>query len=600
MRESFEGPSAVDDGEISAPEAGPKKLIESSPKLRHIRDSLELLRPEDVGGERVNWKDLDKNVKPWEDSLGLANNVREVVVDYVSRKIPILKEKIPALADFDDKNIINALTHGYFEEVSETEGQRREVLLTVMAHVVKTIETNVYKKIINGASVPELDQLGLTRGTTETDPESGQEIKKYGTAEVLTDALDACIASDNLFIRFAAFSQLAPDPETSVNPHGLFLHDDETPHPMNDLFHETGLIAKKFKTLSERPGEWQDIPGGDIFKKYLEAFTRLYSEKDIEKIKNIQEEVDSLYDQLLNSDFPIIITPSAGGYRKPPYFDPELKVSLLAPESKEEQDKISKAQEAFAESLPELGLDDFQEKIKGKNTKVVNVLGGFGANLSFNTVAQGDKTNVIFLSEQVRAYDSKFFTYLNLITNSSEEFAGLSEQEKTDLEQYMSRFNTILHEFSHLNSGEIEEDNSTKAINTIGEGEAELVYRALLPTMIDKGGLNGTKKQWACGALAESLQVLREQPDGDDYYQAVCYSVNKLVDDGVVVFDNNQLTINDFDKFYSTSKELAQEIVGIFEDLPNRQKSLNKWVKDKCQPNDKVKQLTEFLRGLEK
>ena len=69
------------------------KVIEATPRLRYITKTLELLRPEtDKLGNEINWKELYKKVKPWQNGLELSDNIRQVVYEYVSLKIPSLKE----------------------------------------------------------------------------------------------------------------------------------------------------------------------------------------------------------------------------------------------------------------------------------------------------------------------------------------------------------------------------------------------------------------------------------------------------------------------------------------------------------------------------
>src|SRR3989344_8481600 len=117
-------PTAKNEG-AESPDS-PEKLITSEPKLRYISKTHELLKPE-IGesGEKVQWMDLYKKVKPYRDSLELSDNVREVIREWVAQKIPNLKNKIPSIEDLDDEKLLSALSNGWFEEIrDETHGQR--------------------------------------------------------------------------------------------------------------------------------------------------------------------------------------------------------------------------------------------------------------------------------------------------------------------------------------------------------------------------------------------------------------------------------------------------------------------------------------------
>src|ERR1700722_11239505 len=119
-----------------------EKLIPSEPRLRGMDKVLSLLEPEEMpDGELVNWKHLYERVQPYHTLYEFTENVRDAVREYIAEKIPGLKEKIPSIAELEDDALLNALTHNWSEEIDDVEGQRRQVLLTVVAHVVKRIET---------------------------------------------------------------------------------------------------------------------------------------------------------------------------------------------------------------------------------------------------------------------------------------------------------------------------------------------------------------------------------------------------------------------------------------------------------------------------
>src|SRR3989344_3229801 len=148
-----------------------EKIIDSKPRLRGIFQSLKLLESEQFELSDVSWKELWQGVKPFENGLEFSDNVREVIRMWVSKKVPALKESVSRLEDLPE----DALGQNWFEALDDEEkgfevsGQRREVLLTVMAGVVSRIETYTVKNIIEHASQKDLEKLGLTedlRGLT--------------------------------------------------------------------------------------------------------------------------------------------------------------------------------------------------------------------------------------------------------------------------------------------------------------------------------------------------------------------------------------------------------------------------------------------------
>jgi hypothetical protein len=304
----------------------PEKLIESKPRLRGMDSILTLLESEKFpDGETINWKDLHERVKPYHTMYELAENVREAVREYVALKIPKLKEAIPALEDLDEKAFLNALTHGWFEEFEEDEdasgvsGQRREILLTVAAHLVKRIETRAERKLLEGASLGQLAELGVDAPTRD----------------LTVELLDVTSKADPLFIRFLAYSQLSGEPPTKATPTGLHLPGDRSLHTIAELFpHETQFLAKKLYEIAEKDSAWKAHPSAAIFVEYLDSLSRFYATTDLGEAAAIQKETKEKYAKLIETDFPVLITAATDGYYKEPYLDPELKVSIVTTETK--------------------------------------------------------------------------------------------------------------------------------------------------------------------------------------------------------------------------------------------------------------------------
>ncbi len=562
-----------------------EKLIEPE-KLRYIEKVSWIMRRHEEGpeGEEVNRRELWKQVKPWESGLELSDNIREVVRNFVARKIPALKEVHP-LSELPDKEILNALTNSWFEEVGEVEGQRREVLLAVAAHVAKKIETDIYKKIFESASPEDLVKLGL-----DSDLRS-----------LAIKVLDASVEANPLFIRFMAFSHLSGNPPEQATSTSLFLPRDKQGHTIVEMFpHETQFLAKHFNAITQEEGAWIDKPGADVFKKYLEAMSLLYQEFDSEKAATRQEEVKNLYAELISSGFPLLITPATEGYYKEPYLDPELKISIKTPEAKKEETMFKQAQKAMAESLEELGVGQFSQSMQEQEIRSTVAVGCYGVNLTFNAVAQEKPAILLYFNEQMRAYDRDFPKFMEIVQNTELEFSKLKPEERIDLMQRMSRMNTMLHEFSHSiypEDSKEAERLGRKPLTIIDETKADMGYRPLVPAIIEKGGLKGTKEQWAVGMVTSSLQVLRDQPEEDPYFYAAVYTLNDLFEQGILDFVNNMVVIKDFEAFYKSQKSSAQEIIGLYQNPDMTERKSSAWIKDKCEPNDKLRRVISFIKG---
>lgn len=568
--------------DIPTNEKDEEQLIPSEPKLAHIYKTLGLLE-----GYSEWKKDIIQKVGPWENSLQLFENVQKAVLEQVKDKIPSFQEKTPSIKDISKENIVDALVNNWFEVIPETKGQRREILLSVAAHVIKHMETKAYQEVITNVKEEELEKLGLNT-----------ELR-----EVAVKILDASMRSDNLFIRFLAFSNLSPKPPKDASPHHFYLPNDKNPHTINELFpKDSEYISRKFKEISEMPVDWKNTPGGEAFRDYLNALSSLYREKDIDKIDNCQKKVEESFGKSILSDFPILITPSIGdGYIKTPYHDPELRVSLKLPEFVEEEKMFNKSQEIMADCLEENNYPELAEDLRRKKIKLVNSIGDYGTNLASKTSAQAWPVIIMYLNEQIKRFDEDF---LEKEMSRIENLDPLFKKEKSrQLAKEMSRFLVMGHEYGHLNF----KDNRTferlghEPSCIIDEVKAEQLYRWFVPHMIERGGLNGDKKQWASAILAGSLGELRDRPEKHPYYFSATYTLNRLFEQGVVEFDFEKGTasIKDVDAFYKINEELSKEVLGLYEDETMNEKKAKKWIKDNCKPNKIVEKVSKFIKGKE-
>lgn len=574
---------AIQDEPIKTPLAG-------GPRLRYLDRAFEIIRSpeENPLGEETSWYELAENVGPFETGLELTDNIREAVKGFIAGKIPSLKERIPSLENLTDKDLLEALAHNWFGEEA-SDGKRREILLATMAHIVKRIENCAYKKVLGEMPDADLEKLGL-----DSD-----------TRDLLVQVLDVSIKADPMYIRFMAYSQLTPEPPEEAGPVALALPGHEDLQTVATLFpHEAQFLAQRFKKIAADHEKWSNKPGGDIFKQYLEALSAFYAENDPDKAMEQQKKIEQLYQALLNSDFPIILTPATEGYYKEPYFDPELKVSVATPDARQEESSWVKAQEAFAASLEEIDAKQFSGKMQSQSIRSAHVFGGFGVNITFNAVAQEKPSILVYLNEQERGYDRDFPNFVNKYVASPE--TAPDEQPTTErkiLLEKISRTNTVLHELSHS----IYPDDSPEAkrlgrkpLTAIDEVKAEICYRSLVPAIIEKGGLEGTKEDWAAGMLASSLQMASEQDEDDPYCQAAVFSLNGLFEQGAVELVGAKLVIRDFDAYYVAQKQAADELLAVYRDPKMTERKAALWVARHCQPNKKVQEAIEIIEKKEK
>jgi hypothetical protein len=258
------------------------------------------------------------------------------------------------------------------------------------------------------------------------------------------------------------------------------------------------------------------------------------------------------------------------------------------------------AQSAMAESLGDVGLERYEEDTKRLPSRAVVSLGSYGSNLVFNSVGQEKPAILVYLNDQRRAYDREFPDVLErLITNTGDAFGALPLEERQKRMERMSRMSTPLHEFGHgsLPDGSPEADRlGAQAVVTIDEAKAEILSTALLPSIIEKGGVDGTKEQWAVASLASNLQMLRDQPEGNDYYYATVYKLNSVMESGAIRFENGKLTITDTENYYESMRKAASELKDLYETPSTTQAKAKRWIRERCRPNEKLAEVETFLK----
>lgn len=580
-----------------------EKIIPSTPKLQQIKTAMGIFLPQraDAATEsqpnkkppiipETNYTELYTKVGEFESALELSDNVREVVVSFVKARAPAIREKISRFSDLSDTQIVNALANNWFEEVEDVAGSRSEVLLATMAHMVKRIETYTFMKVLQGQKEAGLSKLGID-----------------GTLRDLTvNLLDMSTKADPLFIRFLAFAHETPKPPSDIAASdealaSLFVPSRNSLHTLGSLFpKEASYIARNFERIIANNSSWQERPGANEFKEYIETLAGFYRETDPTKTQEQQKIVESLFAKAALSGFPILVTPGMEGYYKEPFIDPELRVSLISPETSIEEKTYVKIRNGMATAAQEVFPTVSAEALATKQAKSVITLGAYGANLTFNAVAQENPVTIIYHNEQLRSYDQEFPAFVEQhITGANKSFENLDpETRKQQLEQ-MSRIATVLHEFGHplFNvTSEFREQVGFDSVQTLDEQHSEILTKALIPALLENGGLEGTREQWAIASLASSLQMFRDQPKGDDYYYAAAYPLKALCEASVLEVVDDKIRIVDTDKYFEVLQGKTLELLAIMKDPRQTEKSVKRWIKQSSEPHETLDKIQTLLQ----
>jgi len=546
------------------------KLIESKPELKNIYSVLNLLEG------HINWqKELPGKIEPWENSIELFENVQKEVLKLVEEKVLSFRDNVKSISEISDIDMIDAIVNNWFEGVPETQGQRREVLLAIAAHVIKHIETSAYQEILQNAEETDLEKLGLDL-----------ELK-----DVMIKVLDACMKSDVLFIRSLAFTGLTQAPEEASLSH-FYVPNDKNPHTINELFpKETQYLSRKFKEISAMPIDWGKFSGGEIFKEYLDVLSIAYQEKDVDKIDECYKNIATLYEKSSMSDFPILIIPPEYGWSYfPPYHQQEFRVCLKDPEClKKEKDALF-VQSSMAKKLEEKNYPELGKNIRNKIIRVVNSIGDYGVNLSAKALAQaGDSVVIVWLGEQRKFYQKMLETNNFRIQNMDEKQGG-----------EMALLTTVFHELGHChdNSDPVFERFGEDAKVIIDDVKAEQLYRWIVPQMVEEGVIKGDKEQLAIAMLKNSLEWILDSPEGDPYYSAGVYNLNEMLEKKIVEFnlETGLVSIKDLDAFNKLNEELAKKVLNIYSDKSMNKQKAKKWIKENCTPNEITEKVSRFLK----
>ena len=564
-----------------------EKIIPATPHLRYIEKTLALLAPEtDENGNEINWKNLSEKVGVWDSGLELNNEIRRVVREYALSKFPAIKEKIPSIAELPDEELLDALSNGWFEGLGEEiGGKRREVLVSVLAHITRKIETRLYKQVIQKAGVEELGKLGLNENLRT----------------LATDCLDASVKADPLFIRFLAYTQLAPETPEGAEPTNP-IGPDEKPHTFSELFpHETQFIEAKLSAIGKNNELWKNEQGAKEFSEYVILLSEYIGEKDPAKTEELRKKALDAFNNVTNTEFPInIISPIGGyenveGYYKPPYLDPELRVVVRTADSKKQEEPFRLLQKSLADNLVHLNIPQFTEKMKKPTIRNYISMGSYGVNLTFAAAAQSDPAIIMFMDEEIRSYDKNLKKFLPLIADSEKAFDGVSDEQIEEI----SRTDTELHEFSHsVYPGLTPEAERLGPEQQMIAGEimGESIHRGLTKELLASGALPYTEDRFIGKSIGMALQSIEGNTPDDEYFQADTFVLNGLFEKGIAEWNGEKIVVKDKDAFFEYYKNNAKEIIALYEDPEMNPAKAKKWIAEKCTPGAKLQSVIDHLK----
>jgi hypothetical protein len=542
-----------------------------------------------IGGHLRWLEGLKQNSRGWKNSSELFNLVQKVVAEYVTEKIVEFGKTVPALRNLSRTDLVDAILNNWPEALPGIQGQRREVLICVAAHVVRHLETSTYQKVILGASKKDLLNLRLN----------------VPLREILVRTLSASIRADLLLIRYLAFFNSIRGYPSCDRLLGLgasssryYLPKNKELHTLNSLFpRDTEFISRKFLEISDSSVNWSALPGGVIFRRYLRALSAAYKEKDINNVDRCYKNVSIGFAELARSQFPILLVPPAyyeGGYERPPYHDPEFRVGISSAECSRIERNATYLQNAMGSLLKKKGYEDLFNILHVRTVRVINSIGDYGINLKSKSVGQSGKSVIVaYLSEHTKAYQE-------MRRGKAFSVDGI----RADKRIIMSFLGSLLHEFCHLHI-----DGTApyilrfgqEAAGIIQEAEAEQLSRWLILKLVDTGQLEGTRSQWAAILVEMSLlEMLDKSREGDpEYFYSSSFVLNRSFNEGVIKYHKGKrrITISDINAFCHIHEEQAKEVLALFKDEALTSTKTRNWIRNRCEPN---KFLYDCLKDISK
>lgn len=527
---------------------------------------------------------LTDKIGAWNSGIQFSNSIRDVVSDYITSRISLIKSANPSLQEDSDKSIKDAIVDHKFWDV-KTADKKKILLLLELGDAVSRIETKTRIDVLRRASAEDLAKIGLNPALRDLS----------------IDLLPAAAAANPLFIRFTEFGLNNPDHSEQATPTTWYLPGDQKPHTIAEVFpRETQEIADSFSKIADQKSAWLNEEHAGEFRDYLLAISGLYKETDPVKAKIAQENVADRYAKLLQTGFPLVLTPGLFGYYTPPYIDPELRLSVVTPETSKEHEAYIKTRDVMAENLSEIESSEFSLSLKEAPVKSVISLGSYGVNLRYTAPGQSKPSITLFLDEQIRREDNDFPLFMGLIRNTREEFGNLPDPEKNSVMEFMCRMNTLMHEYSHLvypGDGESSRRLGNKQTFTIiDETKADILYRGMLKTLCVKDGLTQSSKQWAIASLASALQG-STYGESDPYFYSSTYALNNLFANGAVKIEDHQFTITDYDLYFQTLKQNSLDLLrSLYQDPASNETKAANWIKENSLPNHQVMEAIQIVK----
>jgi len=398
----------------------------------------------------------------------------------------------------------------------------------------------------------------------------------------------------------------------------LFMPEGKGPYDLATLFpKESASLARGFDRIISESSGWQNTPGSDAFIKHLQALADLHrsnADGSLPSIADREDAVRESYNALLESGFPIIVTPQMDPGEKPPYIDPEIKVSLKLPKDSAEEKQIDIVKDQMAQALGELGDDvaGFANDLKNLSVHRVVTVGAFGSDLVLRSVAQEEGSMILYIDEQERAYGQELAgeiqKYIQTQDIGGEDIIDFSHPETQAFLSNWSMLETAMHESDHAiypRESDVSQRMGPDAAVTIDEVKADTVYRALIPHILDLEVAQGKitaehaalqKKQWAITTTGTMMQSL-EQGVESNYYKANIHLLNALlVPQGTtppaLELHEGKLRITNVDAFYTTMYSQATDILTLYREKPDEAK---KWIETNCTASEKSQEVLDAL-----
>ena len=261
-----------------------------------------------------------------------------------------------------------------------------------------------------------------------------------------------------------------------------------------------------------------------------------------------------------------------------------------------EEERFRLIQGALADKLEQLGVGQFADEMRKKPIRIVVSMGAYGAGITFTASAETDKEVVLYLNDQIRAYDQSLKPFFPLFEGSEAAFAGVSDERI----RQMSREDTMSHEFSHTVYNE--DTPQAKKVGpsanlVLAEMMAESVHRGLAKDLIENGDTHYTPEQYAIVTIGMMLQTLDGGEPDSEYYQAAVYVLNSLFEKGIVEFDGSKIHVKDHDALFEYLKDNAKRVIAVYEDPDISKGKAKEWVAENGIAGVKLQEVIDHVQS---